>query len=248
MTFVLGFASNLGLGLRGLVMRFNLPPATALATTLLFLVPGVALAQSAPTDWSGPYVGFSLGAAKGTTHFDISGGTTSSSDVPVLGATGTITLGADGQNGAFVYGIAADGTLLSVSGNETQTGQTIDTALDRMLALRGRLGLATGPMLFYATAGVAAAHETFSTDISVISPTLDQAPANGDGYVFGPTYGLGVQVALSDKVSLKAEGLVTNLGTLTATGDNGKSSGTSTYTAAGTNTNVNLRAGLDFHF
>jgi outer membrane immunogenic protein len=227
-------------------MRLHLP-STALATTLLFLVPGVALAQTSPYDWSGPYIGLSAGAASGTTHFDITGGTTSTADVPVMGATGTITLGVDGQNGNFVYGLAADGTFLTLHGSGAQTDQTIDTALDRLLAIRGRLGLANGPLLFFATAGVAAGHETFNTNITISNPSANQRPAIGDGYVFGPTYGLGVEVAVTDKMSLTAEGVVTNLGGLTATGDNGKASD-SAYTATAANTNLNLRAGVNFHF
>lgn len=228
-------------------MRFPFPPATALATTLLFLVPGAALAQTTPHDWTGPYVGLSVGAAKGNTHFDITGGTTSSVDIPTLGASGTVTLGVNAQSGAFVYGIAADGTILTGNGSNSQTGQSIDTALDRLLAIRGRLGLANGPLLFYATGGIAAGHETFTTNISGIAPANTPVPAVGDGYVFGTTYGVGVEVALNEKVSLTAEGMVTNLRGLTATGDNGKSSG-SAYSATGTPSTVNVRGGLNFHF
>jgi outer membrane immunogenic protein len=228
-------------------MRLHFLSATSLATTLMFLVPGIALAQTTLHDWSGPYIGLTAGIASGVTHFDITGGTDTTIDVPVLGATGTLTLGVNGQNGAFVYGIAADGTLLTLKGSNSQPGQAIDTALDRLLALRGRLGLATGPLMVYATAGIAAGHETFTTDISVITPTLNQTPAIADGYVYGPTYGLGVEVALNEKVSLVAEGVVTNLGGLTATGDNGKGSN-SAYTATATHTDMNLRAGINIRF
>jgi len=226
-------------------MRRHLLAATALTTTILFLVPG-AIAQSAPFDWNGVYLGFGLGASKGNTHFDFSGSVSGSNDLPVLGANGNVTLGVNAQSGNFVYGLAADGSLLTVRGSGSQSGGTIDTALDELFAVRGRLGVASGNLLFFATAGLAAGHESFSTDISGMLAGPSQRPALGNGYVYGPTYGLGVEVAVSDKVSLTAEGLVTNLSSLTASGDNGKSNGG--YTAAATNSNVQLRGGINFHF
>ena len=231
---------------RAFDMRAHLKSATSLATVLLFLVPGVATAQEAVHDWTGPYLGFTFGGAKGTTHFDLSGHVTNSSDIPVLGASGTVTLGVNAQSGNFVYGIAGDGSLLTVKGNGDAAGGTIDTALDQMFALRGRLGLTTGNVLFFATAGLAVGHESFDSRIINSTPT-NPRDALGNGYVYGPTYGAGVEVALSDKVSLTAEGLVTNLSSLTASGDTGKSSGGS-YTATATHSDVTLRGGLNFHF
>jgi hypothetical protein len=213
----------------------------------LFLVPGAVAAQEAVHDWTGPYLGFALGAAKGNTHFDISGNLPSSStDIPVLGASGTVTLGVNAQSGSFVYGIAGDGSLLTARGSGTASGGTIDTALDQLFALRGRLGLTTGNMLFFATAGIAVGHESFDSKIVYSTPVHPPRDALGNGYVYGPTYGVGVEVALSDKVSLTAEGLVTNLSSLTASGDTGKSGGS--YTATATHSDVTLRGGLNFHF
>jgi outer membrane immunogenic protein len=223
-------------------MRRQLLAATALTTTILFLVPG-AMAQPAPYNWSGFYAGFSLGAAKGNTSFELSTSSPpATGDVPVLGGSGTITLGYNAQSNSFVYGIAADGSLLSVIGTGSAAGGTASSALDRLFTLRGRLGIANGSMLYFATAGVAAGHETFTTVVG----SLGLTPAMGDGYVFGPTYGVGVEVALNDKVSLTAEGLVTNLGPLTASGDTGKGGGA--YDATATTTSVSVRGGVNFHF
>jgi len=104
-------------------MRISLLSATSLATTLLFLVPGAVLAQTAPHDFSGPYLGASLGALTGTgtidLDFDNPGsqfGSPSRVEVPILGASGTVSGGYNFQLNSFVYGLEADGTLLYATG------------------------------------------------------------------------------------------------------------------------------------
>ncbi len=227
-------------------MRRHLLAATALTSSILFLVPG-ALAQSVPFDWNGAYAGLLLGSAKGNTHFDFTGSVSNSDDVPVLGPSGTVTFGVNKQLGNFVFGLAADGSLLNLKGNGSTGGGSIETSLDRLFAVRGRLGFTSGSLLYFATAGIAAGHESFDTDVFGIgADPLTQRPALGDGYVYGPTYGLGVEIALTKKISLTGEGLVTNLSSLTASGDNGKSNGG--YTAVASTSNVMLRGGVNFHF
>jgi outer membrane immunogenic protein len=232
-------------------MRKRLLAATALVTIML-MAPG-AFAQDGVVDWSGPYVGASVGGAAGNTNFDFayttSGSPQSPVSVPTLGVSGTITAGFNVQQDQFVYGIAADGTFLTLGGSASSTSPiyTIDTRLDALLSLRGRLGLTGGPVLYYATAGIAAGHVTYNANLSVSSPLPAQAPAVGNAIVFGPTYGVGVEYALNDSISLTTEGIVTNLGPVTATGDNGKSSG-GAYTANGRTNSLNLRSGVNVHF
>jgi hypothetical protein len=54
----------------------------------------------------------------------------------------------------------------------------------------------------------------------------------------------GVEYALNDRISLTTEGIVTNLGPVTATGDNGKGS----YTATARTMNLTIRSGVNLHF
>jgi len=231
-------------------MHSPLLPATALATTLLFLVPGAAAAQT-PHDWSGFYLGLTTGAARSDTRFDFD--YTDSNDspaeltLPMLGASGGLVLGVNFQQDQFVYGLQADGSLMRLNGSYSSSSPDvdIDAQLDALLNLRGRIGLATGPLLLFATAGLAAGHETFNTTILGSSGNPgDVVTAHADGIVIGPTVGMGMEYAVNDKVSLTAEGTVANLGGLTAPGDNGKGS----YTARSTAPVVGARAGINFHF
>jgi hypothetical protein len=229
-------------------MRRYLLAATALTSALLFLVPGAIAQAPAPSDWSGFYLGFGLGGSAGqaTTSFDYTDAVSSpdSVRVPMLGADGTITGGFNVQNGNFVYGIAADGSLLTVHGKATGPGYDVQAQLDSLFALRGRLGITAGQMLFFATAGVAGGHVDFSSDVVDTAGTPPFTTAVGDGFAVGTTYGAGVEVTLNDKISLTTEGIVTNLGPVTGIGDNGKGS----YTASTSTTNLTVRSGLNFHF
>jgi outer membrane immunogenic protein len=247
-------------------MRRILLSATSLATTLLFLVPGVQ-AQDTPHDWSGPYVGANLGIVRGTGTISLDftdpldqGSSPSSVSIPMLGPSGSIVAGYNAQVGRFVYGIEADGTLLSIKGSFvdppvtalvspgpppviiTSGGTTANERLDTLLSLRGRLGLTDGSLLFYLTAGVATGYSGF--DITTTGGVTPGTPTSAAGWVYGGTGGIGVEYAVNDNVSLTAEGLVTNLGPLTATGDNGKGP----YTATGRTSTATVTGGLKFHF
>jgi outer membrane immunogenic protein len=237
------YAGN-GLGFN---LRRSLLSATSLATTLLFLVPGVADAQSTTQDWSGPYIGASLGALLGTDTLNFTytsaGGAPAKLDVPVLGPSGTIALGYNVQSGTFVYGIEADGSFIAGSGTlSPNASSTVTSKLDSLLSLRGRLGLTNGNLLTYATAGIAAGHGGFDAHLNYGGGSITDATAAG--LIFGPIAGVGTELALNDKVSLTAEGTVASLGSLTATGDNGKGS----YTANSRQTAIQLKSGVNFHF
>jgi outer membrane immunogenic protein len=233
-------------------MRTSLLSATSLATTLLFLVPGVVLAQSTAHDFSGPYLGASLGALAGTgtidLDFDNPGsqfGSPSRVEVPILGASGTVSGGYNFQLNSFVYGIEADGTLLYAKGSTSGLGYTANERLQGLLSLRGRLGLVNGPLLVYATAGVAGGYGSFDIRTQATQLSTDATTASAAGIVYGPTAGIGAEYAVNDKVSLTAEGVVTSLSPLTATGDNGKSGGP--YTATSRTNDFNVRGGIKFH-
>jgi outer membrane immunogenic protein len=238
-------------GLRGYRMRNRLLAATALTTTIIALVPGTSLAQVGVVDWSGPYLGVSASAAYSNTtfNFDYTNQDDSPSSVlvPELGLGGTVTGGFNLQSGNVVYGLEADGTVTTLSGRVTGTGPgandsiDINDRLNAVLSLRGRLGVTTGQVLFYGTVGLAVGLAGYETDIR---QDTDAVPATATGLAFGPTAGLGVEVALNDAISLKAEGVVTHLGGPTATGDNGKGP----YSVARDAAQVDLRTGINVHF
>jgi len=229
-------------------MRRYLLSATSLATTLLFLVPGAAFAQSTVHDWSGFYLGLGVGGILGTdtlafTYTD-AGGAPPSVDVPVLGPSGTITAGYNVQSDKFVYGIEADGSFSTASGTVApNSSSSVTSRLNALLSLRGRLGFANGNLLTYATAGITGGYGSFASHLNygTTDPIVD---ANAAGVVIGPVAGIGMEYALNDNVSLTAEGTVASLGSLTATGDNGKGS----YTAKNHTTAFGLKSGVNFHF
>jgi outer membrane immunogenic protein len=231
-------------------MRAQLLAATALTTTIVFLVPGIAGAQ-VPHDWSGPFLGGSVGGAAGTSTFTFEyeqpGNSPSELEVPTLGISGTVVAGFNLQQGNFVYGIAADGTLLTLGGElqspDDDPFYDVESRLEALLSLRGRLGLTNGPLLFYATAGIAAGKASFTTDV-VDNPGVSGTPAGATGIVYGPVAGAGVEIALNDTMSLNVEGLVADLGPLTATGDNGKGS----YGVSNRSRALNLRTGVNINF
>jgi len=240
-------------------MRSPFQPATALATSLLFLVPGTALAQPAPHDWSGLYAGLTAGVMRSDTRLDfdysIFGESPPDLPLPRLSGSGGVVLGVNFQQGKFVYGLQADGSLMMLHGHQAQPGSLVDDTptidvdaqLDALLNLRGRFGLANGPLLFFTTAGVALAHETFDTTIFDNDGSGDLAElrtAHANGIAFGPTLGMGVEYAVNDNVSITAEGTIASLGGLTATGDNGKGA----YTARSTAPILGAKAGINFHF
>jgi outer membrane immunogenic protein len=223
-------------------MRTQLLAATALTTTVGFLVPGFALAQST-FDWSGFYVGLSGGVINNQSlvNFDY-GGTLSlpaSVKVPGIGELGSTTVGYDWQNGQFVYGLAGDMGVVKLHGHTTGPVYTIDDSLNTLLSLRARFGVAFDRMLIFATAGVAGGNADFNADVG-------KGSASGKGFVTGTIVGVGTEYAVNDNVAITAAAKYYNLSTLTGTGDAGKGVAdpyTATYKPAGLifETGLNVR-------
>jgi outer membrane immunogenic protein len=235
-------------------MRKYLLAATALTTTILFMVPGAATAQSTSYDWSGAYVGGSIGvlnAVPGSgVDFTYSGATTLPShiDLSRLRFSGTIGTGINFQSGSIVYGV--EGDITGISDNETGSVDTLvdgyargTARLDTLLTARARVGVAVDKLLLYGTAGVAAGHASLNTDFG--KGSSDTA----EGTLLGFTGGLGIEYAATDNVSLKLEGLYYHLGSLTTNGT-AKIFATPAITYAGTYnpSGAIIRAGLNLHF
>ena len=224
-------------------MRTQLLAATALTTTVSFLVPGLALAQST-FDWSGFYAGLSGGVVndQSVVDFDYSGTLTlpASVKVPGIGELGSTTVGFDWQNGQFVYGLAGDMALVKLQGHATGTNYTIDDKLNTLLSLRARFGVAFDRMLVYATAGVAGGTTSFNADVG-------KGSASGSGFATGTIVGVGTEYAVNDNVAITAAAKYYNLSPLTGTGDAGKGTPdpyTATYKPAG----LIFETGLNVHF
>ena len=216
-------------------MRRTLLAATALCTTIMFLIPGQAAAQS--LDWSGPYVGANIGLVHSDSPIDFD----LLAPVPLEANGGSfgVTAGYNWDLGASVVGVEGDVAIVDAQGQLTEGDDEYETGLDALLTLRGRLGVKAGNALFYGTAGLAAAQIVFSSALD------GYAPATGSGMGVGTVIGAGVEYALADNLSIKTEALAFNVSGVEGVGDYGK--GTQ-YEAEYSPSGVSVRSGLNFHF
>jgi outer membrane immunogenic protein len=228
-------------------MRNQFLAATALTTTIAFLVPGIALA--APSyDWSGFYVGLGVGAVSSQSSLDLSGvsavSVPSTISIPALGADGTVKLGYNWQSGQFVYGLENDLSIVSLHGSASGTDYTVTDSLNTLLSLRARFGVAFDRMMLFTTAGLAAGNSSFNADVGKGSP------ASANGTVVGGVVGAGIEYAVNDNVSLTATGTYYSLSSLHAVGDAGKGVPpfTNPYDATYTPRGMVFEAGINVHF
>jgi outer membrane immunogenic protein len=152
---------------------------------------------------------------------------------------GGLQAGYNWQSGNIVFGVEADGTLLSDSETENYSigsaalisaglaaitdppdgfvGQ-FKSEVDWMATARARIGFTTGPVLLYATGGLAAADVgiTGSYLSLVASPARIVPVAVDDSDVrFGWTIGAGVEAAITSNLSAKVEYLYADFGDTT---------------------------------
>lgn len=167
-------------------------------------------------NWAGSYLGLSVARPMGSTawysdFFDAFADPGDWDGTPV-----TLTLGHDWQRGRMVFGLALDGTFGDLTSTTTTDNAAFAcvglgnciTGISDAYALRARLGGAFDRLLVYGTAGFASGQVT--TSAPLFSPTaLESARLNGW------TAGVGLSYALSDRFTVGAEYLHTDLGTLT---------------------------------
>lgn len=178
---------------------------------------------SANVDWSSFYVGGHVGfAAIGfDSVFDSNhiGGpleledATVGRDFDLDGALGGLNVGWNATRGHFVWGLEASISYLGTSEravdpeDEGTDGSETDNAsvdIDWLASLRGRVGVTSGTTLFFVTAGVAWVDATYSAQ-NLDNSSSDQGSVwlSGTGFVIGG----GIEHAVSDRISVKVEGL-----------------------------------------
>jgi outer membrane immunogenic protein len=221
-------------------MIAKLLTTTAFSSALVLTGPiSSALAQDGGYDWSGFYAGFGVSgvSTNSTIVFDTG---TSPLLVPKLGAGFTVQGGYNVQQGRFVFGIEAENTILAAPESGDNGDYTATSHLEELLNLRAKLGIAADRMLFYATAGVGGGRAAFTTDAGYGS-------SSGQGIVYGPVGGVGVEYAANDKVSIKAELKAYSMSSIS---DSGKYSifPTASYTGTYQPRGALLTVGANFHF
>jgi outer membrane immunogenic protein len=197
-------------------------------------------------NWTGAYVGLNAGGVWADTDinyhasdFGFSGpagaaalNAIASGKIESSGFTAGGQIGYNHQFDRAVLGIEADLQYTDLSGSRFVSwlvppalgGPVTDTFSQTMQSkwlgtVRGRLGFASGPLLFYATGGLAVADVSYS-DVSFF-PTLPSTNAASKSEVrAGWTVGGGAEWLFSPNWSVKAEYLYVDLGTTSYTSVN----------------------------
>jgi outer membrane immunogenic protein len=201
--------------------------AADLSVAPLYKAPPVVAAPA--YNWSGVYVGVNGGGGWGTSNWDTAGGFSVSGGV--IGGTA----GVNWQIGHAVLGLEGDVDWSSLKGNTTSAlcpaGCTTNN--DWLATVRGRAGYAFDRFLPYVTGGLAAG------DIKASTPGLAGASQTAAGW----TAGGGVELALTNNWTAKAEYLHVDLGNMNC--------GFSCGVVANNNVSLKsdlVRGGMNFRF
>ncbi len=155
--------------------------------------------------WTGPYAGLHVGAVDGDiddnlSEFDIVG-----DSMDPNGIMGGIQAGYNFQFDSIVLGIEGDLSLGDVDDTIYPGFARMEAQIDWMATIRGRLGWAWDRTLFYATGGIA------FTDLEIKLDLGGPSDKDKNSYL-GWTVGGGVEHAVTDNISLKAEYLYADFG------------------------------------
>jgi outer membrane immunogenic protein len=151
--------------------------------------------------WTGFYLGATLGGNFGGTDVR---GDFGANTIDTRGVTGGILAGYNWQLGRMVLGVETDFQLMTLDGSRSNGIDTFKVDIDKMGTFRGRLGyLVTPSMMVYATGGFAWA----DTDISAVGSSIRFSE-----YAKGWTAGLGTELMLGQKWTMRFEYLYTDLG------------------------------------
>ena len=154
-------------------------------------------------DWAGWYAGVTAGYGFGTSRqTDTNGTTTGDYDIDGVMVGGIV--GYNFVGNGFLYGVEGDFSIADVSGSTTVLCPSCVTDFNWVSTVRARIGLPTERALFYVAGGLAMA------DVDTITANLPDSD-----FAVGWTAGAGIEYALSDGVSLRAEYMYMDLGSST---------------------------------
>lgn len=182
---------------------------SAQAADVVFMEPTPVIPLKQGIDWSGFYVGGHVGYGWADTDAEFATGALGALDMDLNGPFGG---GQVGYNfvfgGGLLVGIEADYSFAGIDGDAIGTiGITptvVETEINSMASVRGRLGYAMGNYLPYVTAGWAWA------DVDRFNDFTDQtANADFDGW----TAGVGLEYAINMDWSAGLEYRYTDFGT-----------------------------------
>ena len=198
-------------------------------------------------NWTGPYIGASAGAvAWGHESWRY---ISNNAAVEGLGFAGALVGGQVGYNvqvSKAVFGIEADYGWTNAHGGKSCPNAfffTCEAEMDRLGTVTGRVGYAVGRALFYGKGGVAFGDVTLQTKQNAGTPIPpSNTPVNGSSETLvGWTAGAGMEFALTNHVSAKAEYMYFDLGKEHYTVDNNLRVDGDTRGSA-------VRIGINLHF
>jgi len=223
-------------------------------------------AVAAGADWSGWYAGPNLGVVRGdeaiawTAAPSVGGflpagaadvNASSPGHVTTAGFTGGGQIGYNRQIQSLVVGLEADLDYTEVNGTRNLLSGTFQNPYTQSVqsnwlgTIRGRLGAPCRSWLFYATGGLAVAHESFTDNflgLHGVGPINSSVGATRAGWAAGA----GVEWAVAGAWSVKAEYLHVDLGTLTDVGASAINAATITH-AHGLTEDIG-RVGFNYRF
>jgi outer membrane immunogenic protein len=193
--------------------------------------------------WDGAYIGVHVGAGWGTVDItDVTGGDGGDIDdiesYDLAGWLAGVQAGANFQMDSIVFGIEGDIAWTDISGDSGDLDEDIlETNVNWLGTVRGRLGFAADAFLIYGTAGVAFAGvdstliDTWDDPDNVITET---------GTRVGWVAGIGAEAMVTEDLSLKAEFLYHDFGSEDF--DFGGEEGTGSLAVS------TVKVGLNWHF
>ncbi len=217
-------------------MRIESFGRAAVGALGLLLMIGAAQAQTAR--WDGWYFGFNAGAHTGSADLSVNRteawtpeyrnylSTTGSPKLDASGFIGGAQLGWNRQSGNLVWGLEADaqsmrfkahrdtGVIAGPFAGAGHNARFIDSVSgDSLFTFRARAGALNGPLLFYATGGLALAHMKFSRNTGVLN--MSNFYRNSESELrLGWTAGAGIEWATRGSWRFKAEYLYVDLGSM----------------------------------
>ena len=156
-------------------------------------------------DWTGPYAGVSAGSTWGGQHWD------TNAEPDFAGVLAGGQAGYNYQTGKFVWGIEGDAGLSNARGAKACPNQPLlfscQDDVGALGSLTGRFGYTWGRALFYTKGGWAFGEVTAGTSLNFINIPVPGAMnvAQSTSWESGWTVGAGMEYALTDRWSAKAE-------------------------------------------
>ena len=199
-------------------LRTTITGAAFLAFTGAASAANVTATVDPVYDWSGAYVVASIGGVNQRTDFFEDYFNHSFSD-SAFGAIVGGGLGYNVQQESVVFGLEADISFLTGHTSEfVNTGDYVsagnnwaaESEISALGTLRGRIGYAVGESLFYATGGLAYGRVHNSSSWPFYSDTTYDTDKKS--WEVGWVLGGGVETAISESWTLRAEGLYVDLG------------------------------------